>query len=154
MSSRIFFAGLFLFMVILVPALARAGINSVVKNNDLQFGSFVSLGSSGTVTVGANGARSAGGGVRIMTGGTVTAASFTAIGSNHSKYTVVLPANNTVFISHGGYTLALTNFSCSVPLTGNLSGKTPMTFTVGATATVVPGPVPGSYSGTFNVTVQ
>ena len=89
-----------------------------------------------------------------MNGGTVTAASFTVAGTNNSKYTVILPANNTVFISYAGHTLALTNFSCSVPLTGNLSGKSPMTLTVGATATVVPSPVPGSYSGTFNVTVQ
>ena len=154
MSSRPLAIMTFLLVSLLTYSPAEASISSVVKNNDLQFGFFVSLGSSGSVTVSPGGARGGSGGVRILNGGTVAAASFTVSGTNHSRYTITLPANNTVFMSHGGQLLALTNFSCSVPLTGYLSGKTPMIFTVGGTATVVPNPVPGSYTGTFHVTVQ
>ncbi len=87
-----------------------------------------------------------------LNSGTVTAASYTMAGSSNSNYTIILPVNNTVVINSGGHTLTLTNFTCSVPLTGKLgSGKTSITFTVGATATVTPGATPGGYSGSFNV---
>ena len=144
-----------LVLLFLLPSSSWAGISSVAKNSNLQFAKFVSLSSSGSVIVSAAGARSFSGGLVVLNGGTVTAASYTMTGSGNSNYTIILPANNTVVISSGGHTLTLTNFTCSVPLTGKLgSGKTSMTFTVGATATVTANATPGAYSGTFNVTAN
>jgi len=144
-----------LVLLIMLPSVSSAGITSVTKNNDLQFGRFISLASSGTVTVNAAGARSSAGGITLLNGGTVVAAAYTVTGSNNSNYTITLPANNTVVIRSAGLTLTLTSFTCSKPLTGKLgSGTTTMIFTVGATAKVTPNATPGTYSGSFNVTAN
>lgn len=153
MSIRGLIVGLVL--LLLFPVVARAGITNVTKNGDLNFGTFISPGSSGTVTVSYAGARSSTPGITLRSGSAVTAASFTVTGSNNSTYTITLPANNTVVITSGGNTFTLTNFTCSAPLTGRLGpGNTTLTFTVGATAMVTSSPASGSYSGTFNVTVN
>ena len=153
MLSRTVVVGLVL--LLLLPPASYAGITSITKNGDLGFGRFVSFASSGTVTVNTVGARSAAGGVTLLNGGTVAAASYRVTGSKNSSYTISLPANNTVAISSGGHTLTLTNFTCSVPLTGKLGANiTTMTFTVGATITVAPNATPGNYSGTFNISAN
>ncbi|MEI6305242.1 MAG: DUF4402 domain-containing protein, partial [Deltaproteobacteria bacterium] len=75
--------------------------------------------------------------------------------SKNSNYTISLPANNTVTINSGGSRLTLTNFTCSIPLTGKLgTNNTTMTFTVGATATVSPNTTLGNYSGSFNISAN
>jgi|GEM_PF-3192007 len=150
MSQRALIAGL---LLSLLPSLAEGGITSVTKSTDLQFGRLVNLGAAGTIVLSSAGARTASGGVRLVSGGTVSAGAFTATGGNHSRYTITLPANNTVVISYRGSQIRLSNFTCSVPLTGNLPGKT-MTFSVGATGTVSPNPTPGNYRGSFTVTVN
>lgn len=154
MFNRLAIIGLPLFL--LFPSTSWCGITGVVKNNDLAFGSFISPASSGTITVSATGARSSTGGINLRTGGTVAAASFTMTGSSNSSYTITLPANNSVTINHGGQTLTLTNFTCSLPLSGARlgGGVTSMTFTVGADAIIVPNAPSGSYSGTFNITIN
>lgn len=147
---------LILVLLPVLPAAAWAAITGVTKNADLQLGSFISPTASGTVTVSTAGARSATGSITLRSGGSVAAASFTMTGSSNSTYTITLPANNSVTISSGGQTLTLTNFTCSLPLSGSRlgGGATSLTFTVGADATIVPNATPGSYSGTFNVTVN
>lgn len=143
-------------LLILLPSVARSDITNLDKDGDLKFGNLMSPGSSGTVTVSDDGARSSTGGITLRSGSAVTAATFTVTGSSNSHYTITLPANNTVVISSGGNTFTLTNFTCSAPLTGARlgGGNTTLTFTVGATAMITPNPAPGSYSGSFNVTVN
>lgn len=151
MLSRAAVIGLFL--LVLLPSAAWSGITDLTKNNDLRFGTFISPGSSGTVTVTHAGARSSTPGITLRSGSAVTAASFTMTATNNWSYTINLP--DTVVISSGGNTFNLTNFTCSAPLTGRLgSANNSLTFTVGATATINPNPQPGSYSGSFNVTVD
>lgn len=153
MPSRLTVIGLFL--LFLFPSASWADNLSVSKNGDLAFASFVILSSGGTVTVSAAGARSSSGGVMLMKGGMVAAASFTMTGTSNSSYNINLPSNDTVFLTSGGHFLSLTNFTCSVPLTGRLGGgRTSMNFTVGATATTTPFAAPGTYRGTGWVSVS
>ncbi|MBC8019095.1 MAG: DUF4402 domain-containing protein [Verrucomicrobia bacterium] len=144
-----------LLLLFLLPSAAWSGITGLTKNGDLKFGNLLTPGSSGTVTVTQAGARSSTAGITLRSGSTVTAASFTVTGSNNSSYTITLPANNTVVISSGGNTFTLTNFTCSAPLDDKLgAGNSSLTFTVGATAVINSNPAPGSYSGSFNITVN
>ena len=153
MPSRTTVIGLFLFF--LFPSASWADNLSVSKNSDLAFANFVVLGSGGTVTVSATGARSSTGGVKLLKGGTVAAGSFTITGTSNSSYTISLPSNNTVVLTSGGQFLNLTNFTSSVPLVGRLgAGRKSMTFTVGATATAAAFAAPGTYSGTGCVSVS
>jgi hypothetical protein len=144
-----------LLLLLLFPSLASAAITTVFRDKDIDFGRFVSLGSSGTVKVDAAGARTSTGGIILVPSGGAVAASFTVTGSKNSNYTITLPANNSVVISYGSHNLILTNFTSSVALSGKLGGgKTMMVFTVGATATVAPNSTPGNYSGAFDVSVN
>jgi hypothetical protein len=153
MSSRPMLACLLLLLLLASPA--SATITSVFRDKDIDFGRFVSLGSSGTVTVTPVGGRNSTGGIILVPSGGAVAASFTVTGTKNSVYTITLPANNSVLISSGGHNLILTNFTSSALLTGKFNGgKTSMTFTVGATATVAPNSTPGVYSGAFDVSVN
>lgn len=130
------------------------GATSVTKTGDLRFGDFVSLNSSGKVTVTPTGGRSAQGGVFLLPRGTVAAAQFVMSGKKNDRYAISLPADNTVYIASGGKNMPLSGFTCSIPLSGRLPGSGSQPFTVGATVTADPAKAPGIYSGNFTITLQ
>lgn len=148
------------FVVSAAPALANSF--SIVNNNTLVFGSFVA-GSGGAVTIGAStGARSAIGGVTLMNS-TYRAAQFTvncvADGgadtcTSTSFYTIDPVAD--ISLASGANSMSVDTFTVysvnTATSSGLLSGGTD-SLKVGATLKVGNNQVPGSYSGSFSVTV-
>lgn len=133
---------------------------TLAANQALAFGSFSAGASAGTVTISAAGGRSAGGGVFLISSGNGAAASFTVTGIPGATYSITLPVNGVVSMALAGNpatTMAVNNF-VSNPVatsgsTGLLTGGTQI-LTVGATLSVGSNQASGSYSGSFNVTVN
>lgn len=121
---------------------------------NLSFGSFIA-GSGGTISVSAAGARSSTGGVLPLGQGSgVAAAQFNVSGTANASYTITLPANNTVvLVDAAANTMALSSFVANPP-TGTLSAGGSQSIRVGATLIVGNAQPSGSYSGSFNVTVN
>lgn len=127
---------------------------TVTAAQALSFGSFSAANVAGTVTVTAAGARSSGGGVILVPSGSGAAASFSVTGSPGATYAITLPVNGVVFLSSGSNTMGVNNFTSNPASTGQLSGGGSQTLMVGATLSVGANQASGSYSGTFNVTVN
>lgn len=151
----------FFLAVSATPALANTF--SIVNNDNLAFGSFVA-GTGGTVTIGAStGARSATGGVTLINS-SYRAARFTVScvaggGTDTCASTSTYTIDPVVGISltSGANSMTVTGFSVySVndhsSSRGRMSGGTDA-LEVGATLTVGNNQIPGSYSGSFSVTV-
>ncbi len=82
------------------------------------------------------------------------AAQLNVSGTANASYTITLPLNNTVVLMDAdSHTMALTSFTSS-PSSGLLSSGGAQTIRIGATLVVSNSQPPGSYSGTFNVTVN
>ena len=135
---------------------------SLSNARGLDFGRFVA-GSGGTVIVSPAGLRSRTGAVVLLTSPNAGQALFNAsrisgIGSGSGTDTttavsISLPANGSVWLTgSGGGTMAVNNFVSTPAATGSF--QAPMTLTVGATLTVAPNQAPGTYTGTFSVTVN
>lgn len=119
----------------------------------LTFGKFVA-GTGGTVTVGAGGVRSASAGVALVPSGAGATAQFSVTGDPSRTYAISLPANGVVLMTSGADSMAVNNFTGSPALSGQLSGGGTQTVFVGATLSVGSQQPRGSYSGTFDVTVN
>ncbi len=142
------------------------GIN---KNSDLAFGDLMPPAVASTVNVNASGSRSASSSVTLL-GGTVSAASFTvrSQGGGSGKFWIQVPATVTLTGSSGG-SMTITNMNstsnisaptnCVSTSTSAPAGpksacpSTPYTFTLGGQLNVNANQAPGSYTGTFSVTV-
>ena len=130
-----------------------AGAQTVTNNTNLSFGSFTA-GSGGTVAVNAVGVRSKTGGVVLANQSMGSAAQFTIAGTNSAVVTITLPTDGTVLLSDGSNTMALTGFVSNPNATGTLSGGGTLTISVGAVLNVNAAQPPGTYTGSFNVTVN
>ena len=126
---------------------------SVVKTEDLDFGSLISSATAGTATVNAStDARTTAGGV-IPAGGAPMAAHFTAAGRVGALALIALPASITVTRGGGSETMTITSLSSNgatlrvLPLTGIID------VAVGGTLNVAANQVAGAYSGTFTVNI-
>ena len=128
---------------------------TISNNGGLSFGAFVA-GTGGTIAVTTSSARSQTGGVMLLPqGGTASAAQFSVTGIAGTHYAITLPANDTVVLSDGNnHSMALNRFVSYSGATGMLSGGDTKILSVGATLTVSPAQPPGSYSGSFAVTVN
>jgi len=138
-------------MVVWSPVVAQ----SIINTTSLSFGAFVA-GSGGTVVVNANGSRSKAGGVLLVSqGASAAAAQFTVSGSADASYSITLADDDTVTLSDGNsHTMAVNGFVSSPSGSGTLSGGGTQLLSVGATLSVGNGQSPGSYSGSFSVTVE
>ena len=147
----------------LLFALACAAITAstgwaqtLVANQALAFGSFAPGASSGTVTISAAGARSSGGGVFLVPSGAGSAASYTVGGTSSLTYAITLPSPGVVVLTSGPNSMAVNNFTSNPAGAGLIGGGGTQTLTVGATLSVgaASSQPTGSYSGSFNVTVE
>jgi hypothetical protein len=126
---------------------------AITHAQGLTFGKFVA-GTGGTVTVNANGARSASAGVALVPSGAGASAQFNVTGDSSRTYALSLPANGVVLLTSGAHSMAVNNFTSSPALSGQLSLGGTQTVRVGATLSVGTNQPRGSYSGVFDVTVN
>lgn len=142
-------------LVIGVPAPAPLAAQTIVATANLSFGAFLA-GSGGTVVVSPNGSRSKTGSVLLLSQGSgVSAAQFSISGTPDAPYSITLPGDNSVTLVDGNLnTLALNAFTSSPSGSGRLSGGGTQWLGVGATLVVGSGQAPGSYTGSFSVTVN
>ncbi len=152
MGKVIGWAGLALLGSAVVPA--GAASITVTSNQQLLFGRFVA-GTGGSIAVNPSGARSAAGGVILISSATVSAAQFTVSGDANLAYSVSLPANGTVSLTKaGGQSMSLSDFTSNPTGTGQLSGVGKQFVTIGATLNIGSQQAPGSYTGTFDLFVD
>lgn len=126
---------------------------AIVNTQPLAFGKFVA-GSGGAVTVSPAGGRSASGGVVLVPSGPGAAAQFVVSGDANLSYAISLPGNGVVSLVSGANSMAVNNFTSSPSPTGVLGAGGAQTLSVGATLSVGGNQASGSYSGTFDVTVN
>ncbi|WP_457392397.1 DUF4402 domain-containing protein [Roseateles sp. P5_E1] len=140
---------------LLLVASAAAPGQTLVNNGALSFGAFTA-GSGGTVAVNPGGARTKTGNVILVNqAGTASAAQFTITGTPSAVFGITLPVDGTVFLTDGASgSMALNSFVSSPSGTGVLGGGGTQQINVGATLTVSNLQATGSYSGSFNVTVN
>lgn len=132
-----------------------ASAQTVSTAGDLSFGTFV-VTAAGSVTVQASGMRTQAGGVHLLSqGGTHAAAIFNLKGKANAVYAITLPANNSVLLRNAaGQTMAVGNFTSNLSDSNVLNRSGNGQFRVGATLSVGAAQPRGSYSGTFNITVN
>ena len=127
---------------------------TVLKRGDLDFGK-LAVTTGGTAVIDpVGGGRTATGGV-IPAGSTFHPATFTGTGNHNSVVNIRLPSKPTTVTRTGGAeTMTVSNWK----LDGKNNRKVPPSqtfdFAVGATLTVGANQAPGTYVGTFDVTVQ
>lgn len=119
----------------------------------LGFGKFAA-GAGGTVTISPNGARSRSGGVMLVPSASGSAAQFGVSGEPSTSYAVTLPANGTVALVSGDYTMAVNGFASSPNAVGQFSLGGAQTLLIGATLSVGANQPPGSYAGSFNISID
>jgi hypothetical protein len=141
------------FLLAVVASSAEAAI-SLTKDADLLFGDLTSGATAGTVRIAPNGNRSRTGGVTLLAS-TFGAASFTvATPSGSRNYSIILPGSATL-TSGGGFTMTVNTFRSNPSGSGTTNAGThTQTLNVGATLQVGANQKPGTYMGTFTVTVN
>ncbi len=141
----------------LLLAIPRVGAAQITIQNTagLNFGSLAVGGSAGTAVISPAGVRTVTGGV-VGLGSAYGAASFTVtISSGSATYFLSLPTGNTTLTGPGGATMTASTFTSNpsglIQQVPSVPGS--QTVTVGATLNVAANQTPGSYAGTFTVTV-
>jgi hypothetical protein len=155
MPNRLLRIGSSAFLAVILagsPVMAQ----TVTPTQDLSFGAFAA-GSGGTVTISPQSARTATGDVILMTGGQFSqgdSATFDLSGSPNGAYQITLPSDGQVTLtgSQGG-SMAVSTFTSSPSGQGQLNSAGTQTLSVGATLGVGSSQAPGTYSGSFNVTI-
>jgi Domain of unknown function (DUF4402) len=131
---------------------------AITKTFDMNFGNLAVNANPGTVALSAAATptRTPGGGVTLIAGGTITAATFTVTGLTGTTYSISLPADGVVSLTGPGAPMAANTFvsTPTVAAGGSLATGTE-TLYVGATLSVAGGQTPGAYSSAaFTVTVN
>ena len=127
---------------------------SISKTADLRFGKFSAL-TGGTIVMSDAGSRSATGAVVLSSTDAGGAASFSVSGDPNATYAITLPASTT--ITHtvdNTKTMTVDTFTSNPSGTGTLSAGGSQAISVGATLTVGNAQTVGSYTGTFDVSVE
>ncbi|GEJ57363.1 DUF4402 domain-containing protein [Anaeromyxobacter diazotrophicus] len=136
---------------VVVPCLGAALGIAVAPGQGLSFGAFAA-GSGGAVTVSPTGSRAATGGVVLLSARPGAAATFTVTGDPGLSFGLTLPADGAVALTSGAHAMALSGFTY-LPATLSL-GAGSQVVSIGATLAVGAQQAPGSYAGTFDVTVN
>lgn len=126
---------------------------TITKDMDLNFGSVVPGSTPGTITVSASasGSRTSTGGASILSQGTFSSACFSVTGGIGASYSITLP-NSVTLSGPGSNTMTVTGFSENSTNTIKSNGTD--TFYIGATLNVGAQQAKGTYTGSFNVSVN
>lgn len=127
----------------------------ITPTQSLQFGSMAAP-AAGTVTVDTTGVRTSTGGVVLITGSTVSAANFSMSTTPYNctgRALVVVTVTSPATLTHAtlGTTMIVNNFVTNPAAGGAFDPTVPLA--VGATLNVGAAQAPGTYTGTFIVTV-
>ncbi len=123
---------------------------SISSSGDMDFGTMLTTGTAGTVTVTPAGARSS---INVdLLGGFPAAASFDVTGEGNANYSIALPSSAT--LTRGATTTTVDTFTDDAGVNPKLPAGGSETFNVGATLHVGATQASGTYSGTFSVTVN
>ncbi|WP_431562783.1 DUF4402 domain-containing protein [Sphingopyxis sp.] len=135
---------------------------SFFKVNDLDFGSIIASGTSGTVRLAPDGTRSRTGGVTLAGGGGEPAR-FAGLGTPNRQVNISL-GSNSIWITGPGVRMRVRDFEIGSTPTAILSTSptrfritSPLgnyNFPVGGTLEVGANQAPGDYSGTFTITLN
>jgi hypothetical protein len=132
---------------------------AISTTTPLNFGSFATLSTGGTLALSPSGVRTATGGVKLTAAtGSPTAAAFAVSGEGSYAYTITLPTNltlTTAVTGAGTKTMVVGTFESSIGTAGTLTGGS-QNFTVGALLTVGSAQAVGTYINAtgFNVIVN
>lgn len=136
-----------------------------IKVDDLAFGKVVPGTTAGTVVLAPAGTRAATGGVRLATGGLVQPAAFAGKGSFGQQVTIRITSNSiTLNRVGGGGTMTVDSFIIgstptapitTAPRTFRIGSSTGIfRFPLGATLRVKANQAPGTYVGSFTITLN
>jgi hypothetical protein len=127
---------------------------SLIKKTDMDFGKLITSAAAGTATIDpVSGAVTTAGGLTAVPGAT-TAAAFVGAGSRKAPVIIRIPKNPITLTRSGGTeTLTLTNWTLDGPTTRLIAANEAFQFKVGGQVAVAANQVPGTYVGTFDVTV-
>lgn len=128
---------------------------SLIKTRDLLFGNLASGATAGTVTIdAATGARTATGGVTLL-GGTFWPASFTGAASGLNLVIIRRPVTPVALTRiGGGATIQITNFTIQGGQFRLFFTRQAFDFNIGGTLAVGANQLDGTYTGTFDVTID
>ena len=128
---------------------------SLLKKDDMDFGTLVPSASGGTATLDpVTGIVTPTGGIVPLPGGTSPAA-FIGAGSRDAPYQIRLPKNPITLTRSGGTeTMTVGGWTLDGNSTRLINAFEAFEFKVGAELAVGPNQAPGTYVGTFDVSVQ
>ena len=127
---------------------------SVIKRADLDFGTIVVSGAGTAVVDPVSGSLTTTGSV-TKAGATAHPALFTSTGSKNAVVHIRLPTNSITVTRVGGTeTMTVGTWTLDGLANRKIPSNTTFDFAVGATLNVNANQVPGTYRGTFTVTVQ
>ena len=145
-----------------IPA-AQAGAGAIVlkpltliKKNDMDFGTLIASAAAGTATIDpTTGAVTTTGGVLPVTGSPTSAGIFLGAGSRNAPYQIRIPKNPiTLTRISGTETMTVSTWTLDGPTNRMIGANEAFQFGVGGRLTVAANQVPGTYVGTFDVTVH
>lgn len=126
---------------------------SISKSADLNFGSVIAGGSTGTVVLSTAGVRSATDGATLGSGSLATAAAFAVSGQASATYTITLPSSPITVTNGASDTMTVDAFGSNPSGAGTLNGSGNQTVNVGARLNVGITQATGVYTGSFDVSV-
>jgi hypothetical protein len=128
---------------------------AVTSTSGLSFGTLAPSGTAGTVIVAPDGARSATGGVALLTANVGSAGAVNLVGSAALAYSVTMPTSVTLAAAGGGQTMKLSSLTTNLTgSAGALNGTGNGSFNIGGTLAVGANQAVASYSGIVPVTIS
>jgi hypothetical protein len=144
------FASLYLLLTGVVTVSAQT---SVTPLDELAFGTVAAV-NGGTVTIGADGSRSVQGLIDVAAAPGGGVATFDVQGTPSTVYSLSLPSSITLHRSTGTETMTIDDFVTDPDGFGLLDGTGHQLISIGATLHVGAAQRPGTYSGSFDITLD
>jgi hypothetical protein len=128
---------------------------SLIKKTDMDFGTLITSATAGTATVDpVTGVVTTTGGVTAVPS-TTSEAVFIGAGSKNAPYQIRLPnAPITLTRAGGTETMTASNWTTDGPTNRRVGANQAFQFGIGAQVSVAANQMPGTYVGTFNITVH
>lgn len=128
---------------------------AIASTTGLSFGTLAPSANAGTVVIAPDGARSATGGVTLLSANVGSAGGVNLVGTASLAYTVTMPTSVTLTASGGSQTMTLSSLTTNLTGgAGTLTNTGNGNFTIGGTLAVGANQAVASYAGIVPVTVN